>query len=199
MEILWQYIQTGMTEQNEKKLIINLKNGDKNAFKQLFEHYYPLFLAFARKMLKQDNVAEDIIQNVFMRTWVLRERLDEKRSLKNYLLVAVRNEIYYHLRGELKKRHEKLQEEAAICPFDINSAISAKDLEKDLERIVASLPDRRREIFEMSRNQKMSNSEIAERLGISVRTVEKHIENALSDIRQKLATTSVLAIIFFLF
>ena len=188
-----------MTEQNEKKLIINLKKGDKSAFKELFEHYYPLFLAFARKMLKEDDVAEDIVQNVFMRTWVLRERLDEKRSLKNYLLVAVRNEIYYYLRGEIKKKHEVLHEEAAICPFDINSAISAKDMEKDLEKIVASLPERRREIFEMSRNQKMSNSEIAERLGISVRTVEKHIENALSDIRQKLAVSSVLVIVFFLF
>ena len=198
-EILQQYIRTGMTEQTEKKLIINLKKGDKSAFKELFEHYYPLFLAFARKMLKEDDVAEDIVQNVFMRTWVLRERLDEKRSLKNYLLVAVRNEIYYYLRGELKKKHEVLHEEAAICPFDINSAISAKDMEKDLEKIVASLPERRREIFEMSRNQKMSNSEIAERLGISVRTVEKHIENALSDIRQKLAVSSVLVIVFFLF
>ena len=188
-----------MTEQNEKKLIINIKNGDKNAFKQLFEHYYPLFLAFTRKMLKQDYVAEDIVQNVFMRTWVLRERLDETRSLKNYLLVAVRNEIYYYLRSELKKKHEKLHEETAVYPFDINNAISAKDLEKNLERIISSLPERRREIFEMSRNQKMSNSEIAEHLGISVRTVEKHIENTLSDIRHKLLSSSFLALLYFLF
>ena len=71
-----------MTEQNEKYLIGRLKKGDKDAFRQLFEHYYPLFLAFARKMLKEDSIAEDLIQNVFMRTWVLREKLDEKRSLR---------------------------------------------------------------------------------------------------------------------
>lgn len=188
-----------MTELNETYLISRLKKGDKNAFKQLFEHYYPLFLAFAKKMLKEDYAAEDLIQNVFMRTWVLRERLDEKRSLKNYLLVAVRNEIYYYLRSEIKKKHEVLYEDAAICSFDINSAMSAKDMEQSLERIVATLPERRRAIFEMSRYQRMSNLEIAECLGISIRTVEKHIENALSDIRHKLPSITVLTVIFFLF
>ena len=188
-----------MTEQNEKYLIGRLKKGDKDAFRQLFEHYYPLFLAFARKMLKEDYVAEDLIQNVFMRTWVLREKLDEKRSLKNYLLVAVRNEIYYYLRSEFKKKHEELEEEAAVSSFDINNAMSAKQMEVHISKIIAAMPERRREIFEMSRSQKLSNAEIAERLGISVRTVEKHIENALSDIRHKLPALSILAIISTLF
>lgn len=184
-----------MTEQNEKYLISRLKNGDKDAFRQLFEHYFPLFLAFARKILKMDYVAEDLIQNVFMRTWVLREKLDENRSLKNYLLVAVRNEIYYYLRGEFKKKHEGLQEEVAVCTFDINNAMSAKEMEAHIAKIIATMPERRREIFELSRSQRLSNAEIAERLGISVRTVEKHIENALSDIRHKLPALSILAII----
>lgn len=188
-----------MTEQNEKYLISRLKKGDKDAFRQLFEHYYPLFLAFARKMLKEDYVAEDLIQNVFMRTWVLREKLDEKRILKNYLLVAVRNEIYYYLRGEFKKKHEELQEEAAVSTFDINNVMSAKEMEAHVSKIIATMPERRREIFEMSRSHKLSNIEIAERLGISVRTVEKHIENALSDIRHKLPALSVLTLITILF
>ena len=61
------------------------------------------------------------------------------------------------------------------------------------------MPDRRREIFEMSRSQKLSNSEIAEKLGISVRTVEKHIENALADIRLKLPLISIIGAFCFLF
>ncbi len=193
------YLHTNMTEQNEKQLIINLKKGDKDAFKRIFEHYYPLFLSFARKMLKEDHVAEDIVQNVFMRTWVLRERLDEKRNMKNYLLVAVRNEIYYHLRSELKKRHEALHEEAAVSTFDINSSMSAKEMEAHIASIISTMPERRREIFEMSRNIKMSNAEIADKLGISIRTVEKHIENALSDIRRELPALSIFAIISHLF
>ncbi|MBE6251763.1 MAG: RNA polymerase sigma-70 factor [Bacteroidales bacterium] len=187
-----------MTEQHEKYLIEKLKKGDKDAFRQLFEHYYPLFLAFAKRMLRDDYVAEDLIQNVFMRTWVLRERLDEKRSMKNYLLVAVRNEIYYYFRSEFKKKHDQLQEEAAVSSFDINSALSAKEMEKNIAKVIAAMPERRREIFEMSRTQKLSNAEIAERLGISIRTVEKHIENALSDIRHKLPV-SILVLITLLF
>ena len=187
-----------MTEQHEKYLIEKLKKGDKDAFRQLFEHYYPLFLAFAKRMLRDDYVAEDLIQNVFMRTWVLRERLDEKRSMKNYLLVAVRNEIYYYFRSEFKKKHDQLQEEAAVSSFDINSVLSAKEMEKNIAKVIAAMPERRREIFEMSRNQKLSNAEIAERLGISIRTVEKHIENALSDIRHKLPV-SILVLITLLF
>ena len=72
-------------------------------------------------------------------------------------------------------------------------------MEVHISKIIASMPQRRREIFEMSRSQKLSNAEIAEKLGISVRTVEKHIENALSDIRHKLPALSILAIITMLF
>ena len=87
---------------------------------------------------------------------------------------------------EFKKKHDQLQEEAAVSSFDINSVLSAKEMEKNIAKVIAAMPERRREIFEMSRTQKLSNAEIADRLGISIRTVEKHIENALSDIRHKL-------------
>ena len=183
-----------MAEFNEKHLIERLKNGDKDAFRQLFEHYYPLFLAFARRILKESHIAEDMLQNVFMRTWVLRERLDEKRSLKNYLLVAVRNEIYYYLRSEMKNRHQELTPEIADSSLSSDRTLSLKEMERGIAKIIAAMPERRREIFRMSRNLKLSNQEIAERLGISVRTVEKHIENALSDIRHRLPVSIIILI-----
>lgn len=191
-------IKAGMTELSEKYLISRLKTGDKDAFRQLFKHYYPLFLAFARKMLKDDYVAEDLVQNVFMRTWVLRDRLDENRGLRNYLLVAVRNEIYCYFRNEVKNRHEDLISEIADSS-NAHNTLSIKEMEANISEIISSMPERRREIFEMSRSQKLSNSEIADRLGISVRTVEKHIENALADIRLKLPLISIIGIFCLLF
>lgn len=183
-----------MTIQEEKHLISRLKTGDKEAFKQLFECYYPLFLGFARRMLRDNYVADDIIQNVFMRIWSMRERLDEERGLRNYLLVAVRNEIYYHLRSELRKRHEEIDSDYAYTAINPDHEIDAREMNRSISSIIASMPERRREIFNMSRHQRLSNAEIAERLGISIRTVEKHIENALSDIRKSLPV-SIIALI----
>ena len=174
-----------MTEQNEKYLISRLKRSDREAFEQLFEHYYPIVLSFANSMLRNKAVTEDLLQNVFMRIWANREKLDENKRLKNYLLVAIRNEVYYHLRSEIKKKHEDLHPEL-MDHSNIEDGISAWETEKNISKTLASMPERRREIFEMSREKKLSNAEIAQRLDISTRTVEKHIENALADFRRNL-------------
>ena len=173
-----------MTELNEKYLISRLKKSDRSAFGQLFEHYYPIALSFAKSMLHNKTAAEDLIQNVFMRIWANREHLEENKRLKNYLMVAIRNEVYYFLRSEMKKKHEDIHPEIMDHSTSTDSAISAKEIEKGISGTLAAMPERRRRIFEMSREDKLSNSEIAQRLDISTRTVEKHIENALADLRR---------------
>ena len=182
----------------DKYLIIKLKGGDKDAFKQLFEKYYPLFLSFVHRMLKDPSIAEDLGQNVFMRVWVGRGRLDENKNFKNYLLVSVRNEIYQYFRHAFKTEDDSLSAEIADTGINIETEVSAKELEKNIALVVSDMPQRRREVFNMSRHEKLSNTEIAQRLGLSVRTVEKHIENALADIRKHLPA-SVLLIIMTLF
>lgn len=172
-----------MTELNEKYLISRLKKSDRSAFGQLFEHYYPIALSFAKSMLHNKTVAEDLIQNIFMRIWANRENFDENKRLKNYLMVAIRNEVYYHLRSEMKKKHEDIHPEI-MDHSSIDCILHAKEMEKNISETLASMPERRREIFEMSREDKLSNAEIAQRLDISTRTVEKHIENALADLRR---------------
>ena len=81
--------------------------------------------------------------------------------------------------------------------MNVETAISAKELERKIAGVIAGMPHRRREIFNMSRYEKLSNREIAQRLGLSVRTVEKHIENALADIR-KTIPVSVLILVMIL-
>jgi RNA polymerase sigma-70 factor (ECF subfamily) len=175
-----------MVHLEDKILVSRLKSGDKNAFKLLFEKYYPLFISFTKRLLKDEVDAEDLIQNVFMRIWVGRANLDEDKNFKNYLLVSVRNEIYQYF------RHHFRIDDTAECPEvvdttqNIDTEISAKELEKRITDVIMKMPQRRREIFNLSRLEKLSNQEISTRLGISVRTVEKHIENALKDIRQQL-------------
>lgn len=183
-----------MIDIDDKVLVKRLKDGDKKAFKALFERYYPLFISFSRKMLKDEATAEDLIQNVFMKVWVGRANLNADKNFRNYLLVSVRNEIYQYFRHAFKI------EDRDDCPdiidgtMNIETQVSAKELEKRIAVIISQMPQRRREIFNMSRHEKLSNKEIAQRLGLSVRTVEKHIENALSDIRRKIAV-SILVLI----
>ena len=174
-----------MTDKSDRYLVERIQKGDRNAFRQLFERYYPLFVSFARKLLRDNQMAEDLVQNVFVRVWSSRERLDVDRNIRSYLLVAGRNEVFCYIRGIGREFHEQLSEDVRVTDTDAAQIMNAKDMERDIRQIIADMPDRRREVFSMSRNENLSNKEIADRLGLSVRTVEKHIENALTDIRHK--------------
>lgn len=178
----------------DRALVIRLKEGDKIAFKLLFERYYPVFISFARRMLKDESTAEDLVQNVFMKIWVGRSNIDEDRSFRNYLLVSMRNEVYQYFRYAFRMEGEVDCVEVEDGSVNVEVELSARELEKNISSVVSQMPPRRREIFDMSRYEKLSNREIAQRLGLSVRTVEKHIENALADIRKHIPV-SVLVIV----
>lgn len=190
-----------MNISDDKTLVVRLKEGDKRAFKELFERHYPLFISFARRLLKDESTAEDLIQNVFMKIWVGRANLNENKSFKNYLLVSIRNEVYQYFRYAFRLEDSEKYSEKFLEVIDnsmnIETEMSAKELEKNVTKIIADMPQRRREIFNMSRHEKLSNKDIAQRLGLSVRTVEKHIENALADIRKNIHI-SILALVMLL-
>lgn len=183
----------------ERELIIKLIGGDKGSFSLLFEQYYPLFLSFTRRLLRNEAACEDIVQNVFLRLWVHKEHLDPGGSMKNYLLVSVRNEIYCYLRSSF---NSKRADEYGICEIqdskcDGYDEVFAKETQERIVNIVAQMPEKRRQVFQLSRNRNLTNAQIAQDLGISVRTVEKHIQLALEEIRGKLGL-SILLIINFL-
>ena len=186
-----------MDRPDDKLLLERLKEGDKESFRILFEENAPVFLAFARRLLHDADAAEDIVQNVFMRLWIARERIDVERNLRNYLLVAVRNEIYCQLRMAFHARREvraaAIGDVADSTP-GLETELSAREMERIVDRVVEKMPARRREIFIMSRRQHLSNAQIAEQLGLSVRTVEKHIELALHEIRSVLPLSIVLLV-----
>ena len=178
----------------DKVLVARLKEGDKVAFKLLFERYYPLFISFALRLLKDESTAEDLIQNVFLKVWVGRENLNEEKNFKNYLLVSIRNEIYQYFRYAFRNDDTDECPEVVDTSINIETELSAKELQYQVTDIIAKMPSRRREIFSMSRNEKLSNKEIAAKLGLSVRTIEKHIENALADIRKHLPVSMLIAV-----
>lgn len=146
-----------------------------------------MVLNFVRKMIKDQMRAEDITQNIFMRLYVSRNSLDPGLSLKNWLFVCARNEALDVLRSKWAKNVEKVKEIREDAQVSVpEDEMILRESAAQLRTMVDDLPDQRSKILKMSKLDELSNREIAERLGLSVRTVEKHLELALKDLRGKL-------------
>ena len=161
---------------------------DKDAFERLFHRYYPMVLNFVKGILKNSIVAEDIAQNTFEKLWLNRFSLQPGQSVKNYLCVLSRNESINHLRS--RKAHamsmNPYNDTCAQNP-SIDDWLNFMETSKIIRMNIDALPPQRKAIFMMSRYEHMSNIEIAVKLNLSVRTVEKHIELALKDLRHSMS------------
>lgn len=180
----------------DKHLLRRLKRGDKESFNELFECCYARCLTFAKKLLRDASAAEDVVQNVFIRLWIGRELLDEDRSIDNYLLVSIRHEIFNHLRLCYNaKRYDIELPDVADDQVDAEQYCVLREIETRIQQIIEMMPSQRRLVFEVSRHGHLTNAEIAQRLNLSQRTVEKHIEQALKQLR---ATINVSAVVLIL-
>lgn len=166
----------------EREIISGLKESSIAAYRQLFMEYWSVIRRFLSKMLNDNILAEDIAQNIFMKVWLNRKKLDENKSIKTYLYVLAKNEAINHIKRE--SRSISLSD-AVYVPLtsETQETLDFRELDGIIRRRIALMPSQRRMIFEMSRRENLSNKEIAEKLNISVRTVEKHIELALKDLK----------------
>lgn len=191
---------------HEKELLRQLIRGDIAGYEVLFHKYYPTFFAFIKGMTKETVVAEDITQNIFMKVWLNRERLDAAKSIRNYLFVLAKHEIYNYFRTK-SRTFTTLKEAIAQTESkggggnlpsrnEIEEKLDLAETAEQVEIIVGKMPPQRQQIFRMSRFEHMPSREIAEQLNLSVRTVDKHLELALKELRKYL--NIIPAIIVFL-
>lgn len=188
----------------ERELLRQLIRGEIAGYEVLFHKYYATFFAFIKGMTKETAVAEDIAQNIFMKVWLNREKLDETKSIRNYLFVLAKHEIYNYYRT--KSRTFTTLKEAIVQAENTGAGLASRnEIEEKLdlaetaekvESIVEKMPPQRQQIFRMSRFEHMPSKEIAEQLHLSVRTVDKHLELALKEMRKYLDI--IPAIILFL-
>lgn len=152
----------------------------------LFIRYYERAYKFIAIIVGSRQVAEDLAQDVFLRIWLGREKLDEKKSLKNLIFVMSRNAAlnYVNAKSSSGLSLESLSDESYPETKGTDERAMYHDMSATLMGAISSLPQKRQQVFRMSRINQMSNEQIAQQMGISVRTVEKHIELALKEIRK---------------
>ena len=180
-----------MKEFNDRLLLELLKKDDEKAFSLLFESYYVPLCRYARLILKSEQSAEEVVMNVFIYIWENRTRIGIKSSLCAYLFRSVRNRCINYLRDN----------DPSVYLSDVMVELCSeenRDMEvEELNHFILSLPDKCRDVFLKSRNEEMSNREIAEQLNISVKTVEAQITKALKTIRSYITDKMVILWMFF--
>ena len=173
---------------SDGQLTAAVRGGDDRAYDAVFLRWYPQVHRFLLTLVKENALAEDLAQGVFMKLWLFRSRLNPAQSLKNYLMVLARNAAmdffrskYHSLQADLPTPPEH------VAPERTEQKAEYAEVNTRIRQALEEMPAQRRTVFQMSRMEQLSSEEIALRLGLSVRTVEKHIQLALKDLRNFLS------------
>lgn len=169
---------------------------DRNAFEIVFRSYYSELCSFALRYVQNKDEAEGLVQDLFCYLWENLDRLVIKTSLKSYLYQAVRNRAFNRFKHEhVKSDHQSHLERTSTPALDSSKVLEAKELQGIIDQSINALPQKCREVFELSRYQGLKYKEIAEQLGISIKTVENQMGKALKHLRSELSDYLPLAII----
>lgn len=188
-----------MQVKDDKEYVECLKKNDFVAFDSLFHKYSENLYAFALSITRETFAAEEITQLVFLKVWEKRAQINEHLSFKSFLFSVAYNETISWLRKE-KSKERRMSEFVQTVEFMTSKteyAIEFRDIEGMANQIVESLPEKRKKIFRLSREQGFSNKEIANKLGISVKTVENQMTSALKYLREKLGEHHILGMLLY--
>ena len=188
---------------HDKEVIIAIKNGDKDAYNQLYITYYNNLCKYIYSLSPDYKQAEDIVQDMLIDIWVKRDKLNIKTSLNNYLYRAAHNKFI-----NLYKKNRRKQ--SSIDQLHVEAIVELEGLEKDskearliaLENAIEQLPPKRKDIFTLSKLKNYKYKEIATMRNISVSTVESQIRKAMITIRkdmQKLQQAGIISTVAIIF
>lgn len=163
-----------------------LKKDDKRAFDQIYTRYFSSLYTYAFKVLQDKEECQDTIQDLFIWLWENKSNLEHIENLHGYLIASVKYKLVRAV--QTSRRHTQI---IAAQISKVSSSCSSNDYEvKELKRvitdIIALMPERSKEVLTLSRQQYLSNKEIARKLGISEKTVENHLTISLRRLRTEL-------------
>lgn len=190
-----------MKKLKEKQTVSRSRASDISLFQQLFDSYFQSLVTYAFRFVNDWQAAEDITQDVFMTLWVKKEDVDFDQPVKPYLYRAIYNRSINYLNSALMQKRiegvdtidELINQE--ILSYNQHDALLLKEITAEIHNFVETLPPQCRNVYKLSREENLKNKEIAARLDISEKAVEKHITKALTEIRNHLVHLDILSML----
>ncbi|MEY8686959.1 RNA polymerase sigma-70 factor [Bacteroides sp. AN502(2024)] len=171
----------------EREILIKVKNGDTVAFERLYDCYWLKVYNFAQLYIPSSFEVSEVTQEVFIKVWESRETIDENKNFDGFLFIITRNIIFNYSRQYFNELNFKMTALRGIENlYDMEEELDAADLREYINCLVDQLPVQRRRIFKMSREQNLSNKEIAELCAVSEKAIERQITLALKFIKDNL-------------
>jgi len=195
--LLIEYRAQGMELENEAIGTL-LAQKDEAAFEQVFKTHFKRLHAYAFTILRDEVEAEEIVQQVFFKLWERNENLSLTGSVSSYLYRAVHNESLNYIKHQKVRSNHQLHVAYSMKNEVEHPAkkVMAGELEKKIHTALNELPEQCRTIFQMSRFDELKYREIADKLGISVKTVENQMGKALKLLREKLVDFLIFILLF---
>ncbi|MEM1407949.1 MAG: RNA polymerase sigma-70 factor [Bacteroidota bacterium] len=174
---------------NEDLFELVQKKDSYPTFEKLYKRFYSMLISHAFRYMRSTQQADDMVSEVFYKIWKRRSEIKMTSSLQSYLYTSVRNKCLDHLRSESRVEH---CDDDVLVDFDAKTATPhqytvGEELKKRIENAIEALPNDRRRIFRMSRDNGLKYKEIADILGISIKTVETQMGRALKHLRNELS------------
>ncbi len=190
-------------ENTNNEWFINLAKGDEDAFRQIFHYYNARLQPFVFGLVKSSAVAEEIVQDVFMKLWIHRVAVSEKDNPSSWLFTVAANQSFTYLRKMATERKfieeakRKMEEAAGDSTPEIS--FLSREAEGLIKSAMDALPPQRKLIFQMSRFEELTHKQIAEKLEISPNTVKNQLVSAIRSIQEFLKKAGTLLFGFLLF
>lgn len=184
------------SDQSEQAWLAGLRKGDESALRKIFDKHYPLLLADIYRYIPDEDTCKDLAQEVLVELWRKREALDIHTSLRAYLRRAAVNRALNYIktnRRTVLDEPEHWVETADSSAQDLRIQDQQENIETALRAAIEQLPEKCRLVFSLSRFENRSHREIAEELGISVKTIENQITKAMKLLRAALSKYSNLS------
>lgn len=185
---------------SDQELLDKCKLNDERAFNVLFERYFKRLYSFGYGLIQEEEVAKEIAMDVMLRLWQKKGDLVVENELQPYLFRSVKNAIYNYWRKAkiITEPLEIFEDNLAHSSPSADSDLTFKELEKSYTEYLNNLPEQRRKIFDLSRNENMSYAEIAEKLNLSVHTVRNQMSASVKYLRKHFGDIPKILILIYL-